>query len=110
MVALMRKMRTHGFPQRIYLNKLRRATTRLTWNPLPLSLPSPSANCRRFRLVFGSCPHVVKIANANANLEAEFTVQLRASSPDNLVQVQLLVQGDGGGVNMEDKQKWSEEG
>lgn len=49
------------------------------------------------------------IANANANLQAEFTVQLRPSSPDNLVQVQLAVRSDGGGVNMGDKQKWSEE-
>lgn len=60
MVALMRKMQTYGFLQRIYLNKLRHATTRLTWNLLHLSLPSPSANCWQFRLVFGSCPHVVK--------------------------------------------------
>lgn len=144
MVALMRKMQTYGFPQRIYLNKLRRATTRLTRNSLPRSLPSPSANCWQFRLVFGSCPHVVKtvcfqmfalhlvfafvgkdsaimrsghlrsahchalIANANANLQAEFTVQLRPSRLDNLVRVQLPVQSDGGGVNMGDKQKRSE--
>lgn len=44
------------------------------------------------------------IANANANLQAEFSVQLRPSSLDNPVPVQ----SDGGGVNMGDKQKWSE--
>lgn len=54
-VALMRKMQTYGFLQRIYLNKLCWVATGLTWNLPPLSLPSPSANCWQFGLVFGSC-------------------------------------------------------
>lgn len=55
-----------------------------------------------------SVPCHALIANANANLQAEFTVQLRPSGPDNPAGAQLPVQSDGGGREYGGKQKGSE--